>query len=96
MLSEIRYEHARLMLVRERLDVLSNLGYADTAPTTVQMTERSDLQLRFKCLGRAFATTLTSEMFYKYFRNRREVASYFGLTPSTWQSGGIDRDQSIS
>ena len=35
-------------------------------------------------------------MFYKDFRNRREVASYFGLTPSPWQSGGIDRDQGIS
>jgi transposase len=31
------------------------------------------------------------EVFYKDFRNRREVASYFGLTPSLWQSGGIDR-----
>jgi transposase len=31
------------------------------------------------------------EVFYKDFRNRREVASYFGLTPSPWQSGGIDR-----
>ena len=30
------------------------------------------------------------------FRNRREVASYFGLTPSPWHSGGIDRDQGIS
>jgi len=35
-------------------------------------------------------------VFYKDFRNRREVASYFGLTPSPWQSGGIDRDQGIS
>ena len=35
-------------------------------------------------------------MFYKEFRNRREVASYFGLAPSPWQSGGIDRDQGIS
>jgi transposase len=37
-----------------------------------------------------------NEVFYKDFRNRREVASYFGLTPSPWQSGGIDRDQGIS
>ena len=60
------------------------------------MTERSELLLRLKCLGPAFATTLTSEVFYKDFRNRREVASYFGLTPSPWQSGGTDRDQGIS
>ena len=47
-------------------------------------------------LGPAFATTLTNEVFYKDFRNRREVASYCGLTPSPWQSGGIDREQGIS
>src|SRR5204862_230081 len=60
------------------------------------MAERSELLLRLKCLGPAFATTLTNEVFYKDFRNRREVASYFGLTPSPWRSGGIDRDQGIS
>jgi transposase len=51
---------------------------------------------RLKSLGPAFATTLTQEVFYKDFRNRREVASYFGLAPSPWQSGGTDRDQGIS
>jgi transposase len=97
MLGEIRHEHARLMLVRERLDELMQASAAaDPAPAAVQMTERSELLLRLKCLGPAFATTLASEVFYKDFRNRREVASYFGLTPSPWQSGGIDRDQGIS
>ncbi len=97
MLSEIRHQHARLILVREQLDALAQTSAeADPAPAAVQMTERSELLLRLKCLGPAFATTLTSEVFYKDFRNRREVASYFGLTPSPWQSGGIDRDQGIS
>jgi transposase len=97
MLSEIRHEHARLMLVRERLDALARASaQTDPAPAAVQISERSELLLRLKCLGPAFATTLTSEVFYKDFRNRREVASYFGLTPSPWQSGGIDRDQGIS
>ena len=79
MLSEIRHEHARLMLVRERLDELMQASAtADPAPAAVQMTERSELLLRLKCLGPAFATTLASEVFYKDFRNRREVASYSG------------------
>jgi transposase len=96
MLSEIRHEHARLMLVRERLDALAEATAADPTPAVAQITERSELLLRLKCLGPAFATTLTHEVFYKNFRNRREVGSYFGLTPSPWQSGGIDRDQGIS
>src|SRR5437899_5521627 len=97
MLAEIKYEHARLMLVREQLEGLAQASaQADPAPAAAQMTERSELLLRLKCLGPAFATTLTNEVFYKDFRNRREVASYFGLTPSPWRSGGIDRDQGIS
>jgi transposase len=97
MLAEIKYEHARLMLVREQLEGLAQASaQADPAPAATQMAERSELLLRLKCLGPAFATTLASEVFYKDFRNRREVASYFGLTPSPWQSGGTDRDQGIS
>ncbi|WP_148635994.1 IS110 family transposase [Bradyrhizobium paxllaeri] len=97
MLSEIRSEHARLMLVRDRLDALAQeAAAAEPMPAEAEMTRRSELLRRLKCLGPAFATTLTSEVFYKDFRNRREVGSYFGLTPSPWRSGGIDRDQGIS
>ena len=97
MLAEIKHEHARLMLVREQLEALAQASaQADPAPAAAQMVERSELLLRLKCLVPAFATTLTNEVFYKDFRNRREVASYFGLTPSPWQSGEIDRDQGIS
>jgi transposase len=39
---------------------------------------------------------LTNEVFYKDFRNRREVAGYVGLAPSPWKSGGTDREQGIS
>ncbi|WP_148635923.1 IS110 family transposase [Bradyrhizobium paxllaeri] len=97
MLSEIRSEHARLMLVRDRLDALAQeAAAAEPSPAEAEMSRRSELLRRLKCLGPAFATTLTSEVFYKDFRNRREVGSYFGLTPSPWRSGGIDRDQGIS
>jgi len=96
-MAEIKREHARLMLVREQLEALARpLAAADLTPAAAQMAQRSELLLRLKSLGPAFATTLTHEVFYKDFRNRREVASYFGLTPSPWQSGGTDRDQGIS
>lgn len=96
-MAEIKREHARLMLVREQLEALARpQAAADLTPAAAQMAQRSELLLRLKSLGPAFATTLTHEVFYKDFRNRREVASYFGLTPSPWQSGGTDRDQGIS
>jgi transposase len=96
-LAEIEHEHARLMLVSSQLDALAQPPVpAKLTPAAAEMAQRSDLLLRLKSLGPAFATTLTHEVFYKDFHNRREVASYFGLTPSPWQSGGIDRDQGIS
>jgi transposase len=95
--AELEREHARLMLVRQQLDALAPVpAGVGLTPAAAEMAQRSDLLLRLKSLGPVFATTLTNEAFYKDFRNRREVASYFGLTPSPWQSGGTDREQGIS
>ncbi len=96
LLAEVKREHARLMLVREQLATLEQASATSAACVPAQMTERRDLLLRLKALGPVFAATLTNEVLYKDFRNRREVASYCGLTPSPWQSGGIDREQGIS
>jgi transposase len=93
--AEVAREHARLMLVREQLAALAPTAQeAPAAPP--EMTQRRDLLLRLKGVGPAFAGTLASEVFYKDFRNRREVAGYFGLAPSPWRSGGIEREQGIS
>jgi transposase len=47
-------------------------------------------------IGDNFAAVLTREVFYRSFDNRRQVASYVGITPMPYQSGGMDRDRSIS
>jgi transposase len=97
LLSEVAREHARLMLVREQLAALEPSPAAAAAPAAAaQMAERRNLLLRLKGVGPVFAATLANEVFYKDFRNRREVAGYCGLTPSPWRSGGIDREQGIS
>ena len=96
-LAEVRREHARLMLVREQLAALEQSQQAAQASAVPDaMAKRREQLQRLKGLGLAFATTLAGELFYKDFRNRREVASYCGLTPSPWKSGGIDREQGIS
>jgi transposase len=97
LLAEVKREHARLMLVRDQLKALEQAqAAAEAAAMPAPMAERRDQLQRLKALGPAFATTLVNEMFYKDFRNRREVASYCGLAPSPWQSGGTDREQGIS
>jgi transposase len=94
MLTEIKHEHARLMLLREQL--AQPQAAADLSPAAAQMAQRSERLQRLKCLGPTFSTKLTNEVLYKDFRNRREVGSYVGLAPSPWKSGGIDREQGIS
>ena len=60
------------------------------------MAEHKANLRRLKSLGPAFAGTLTDEVFYKDFDNGRQVASYVGLAPSPWRSGGTNREQGIS
>lgn len=47
-------------------------------------------------VGPDFAEVLWSEGLYRHFDNRRQLASYAGLSPSPWQSGSINTEQGIS
>ena len=96
LLAEVKREHARLVVLREQLAALEQAQAAQACPVPAPMAERRASLQRLKALGPAFTTSLVDEVFYKDFRNRREVASYCGLTPSPWKSGGIDREQGIS
>ena len=51
---------------------------------------------RIRGIGENFAAVLTREVFYRSFDNRRQIASYVGITPIPYQSGGMDRDRRIS
>ena len=86
------------MLVRQQLAALEQTPAAapQTCAAAAQMIERRDHLVRLKSIGPAIGATLTNEVFYKDFRNRREVGSYFGLAGTPWQSGGTDREQGIS
>ena len=69
----------------------------DKASTPCVATERQRHQLlRLKGLGPALSSTLTREVYYQRFANRRQVASYIGITPSAYDSGDGHRSQGIS
>jgi len=96
-MAEVKREHVRLMLVGEQLAALSTApAAAAVTEAAAQRGERKKHLVRLKALGPAFAGTLTDEVFYKDFRNRREVAAYCGLAATPWRSGGINREQGIS
>ena len=50
---------------------------------------------RLKGIGENDATLLIHEIFYGGFRNRRELASWAGMTPTPWASRDTLRDQGI-
>jgi transposase len=70
---------------------------ADTKPVTLPAGEGAGARLpRLKGVGPEAASVLRLEAFQRSFGNRREVAAYAGLTPTPWQSGGLDTEQGIS
>ena len=51
---------------------------------------------RLKGIGENDAMVLIHEIFHRGFRNRRELASWVGMTPTPWASGDTQRDQGMS
>lgn len=50
---------------------------------------------RIRGIGENFAAVLVREVLYRPFANRKQLASYVGLTPMPYQSGSMDRDRRI-
>jgi len=92
---EITREIERLALVQAQIAAIER--ERDKAPTPCVATERKRYDLlRLKGLGPALSSTLTREVYYRQFANRRQVASYLGVTPSPYDSGDGHRSQGIS
>ena len=51
---------------------------------------------RLRAIGPATAETISRELLFRDFRNRRQVGAYIGLTPSPYQSGDVSHDRGIS
>jgi len=88
----------RLVLVLELIRELE----ADRAKA-LEAAEPPDMMIgkiaalqRLRGIGDNFAAVLTREVFYRSFGNRRQLASYVGITPMPYQSGSMDRDRKIS
>ncbi len=82
-----------LELIRE-IEAERTEALAATAEDTI-IRKITALQ-RIRGVGTNFATVLVREVLYRSFDNRRQLASYVGIAPMPYQSGGVDRDRSIS
>ena len=92
---EITREIERLAQVQAQIVEVEH--ERDKAPTPCVATERKRHQLLcLKGVGPALSSTLTREVYYRQFVNRRQVASYIGIAPSAYDSGDGHRSQGIS
>lgn len=86
-------ECERIALAEKQMDALE-AKLKDQLPIAVQ--ERLFHLQKLKGVGEVGATRLVLELFWRQFRNRREVGSCVGLVPQPYDSGESHVDQGIS
>ena len=112
MRDEIEATHERLAKVLEQLaDVerkkVALIAAAAAAPSPAREESgqagtgdrragSATMLARLNGIGTNDALLLQNEVFYRDFRNRRELAAWAGLAPVPWASGGVENDQGIS
>jgi transposase len=94
---EIMREHERLLLAHKQIKALEAENIAAYRAPAEGSVEAKGVQLaQLKAIGPQFAQVLTNEVFYRDFKNRRQVGSCFGLTDTPYDSGASQRQQGIS
>jgi transposase len=96
---EIEREWKRLKVVAEQvreIEAERDRLVKGSKPSGDACTEKMRRLVKLHGIGAEFATVLTREVFYRPFQNRRQVASYVGLTPAPYDSGDTKHDQGIN
>jgi len=97
LLAELEREHARLMLVEAQIAEIENQAEAARqAVPAGSVGAKINQLIELKSLGPASSNTLAHEVFFRDFKNRRQVGSYFGMTGTPFDSASRQREQGIS
>lgn len=95
--AEIGREYERLLLLQRQIKALEAENVAAHRTPAGGSVEAKVVQLaQLKAVGRQIAQVLANEVFYRDFKNRRQVGSCFGLTDTPYDSGESRRQQGIS
>jgi transposase len=89
-------ELSRHVVVHEQmlaLEAQRHRGIQEEGSANAAMSQRL---MELKAIGETTAETLTREVFFRNFKNRRQIGSYSGLTPSPYQSGEMSHESGIS
>jgi transposase len=80
--------------------ILGQIAATEVARTELAkaVSDRAAINLlpQIRGIGPCRANVIWSEVLYRSFENRRQVAAHAGLTPTPFKSGDIDQEQGIS
>ena len=94
--AQISRELDRLELLLEQIKAVETERDTLLATQQIVAPPSAAMLLAIKGIGPDFAAILWSEGLFRYFDNRRQIASYAGLAPTPWKSGSIDHEQGVS
>jgi transposase len=88
----------RLVLTRDLIRELDEQreAFLAAAPADDKTTAKVVALSTLYGIGANFSAVLGREIFYRDFGNRKQLASYVGLTPMPHQSGSMDKDRRIA
>jgi len=97
LVAEILREHNRLVLICGQIAEVEGAMKAEREARVPDSRARQVNQLiELRAIGPVGGETLASEVFWRDFRNRRQVGGYFGLTGTPYDSGASTHEQGIS
>jgi transposase len=95
--ARMKREYQRYQLVKQQINQLELERMKAVRTSTAPAMKQVRQLLRLKGIGMNSAWVYVMEFFsWRGFRNRREVGSLAGLTPTPFQSGESSREQGIS
>jgi transposase len=95
--ARLKREYERFQVVKKQIGQLEEERKEAVRTSSVPAVEQVRQLLRLKGIGMNSAWVYVMEFFsWRGFRNRREVGSLAGLTPTPYQSGESAREQGIS
>lgn len=97
LVAEIMREHVRLVLIAGQLaEVEGEMKRAREAAVPDSRAGQVNRMMDLKGFGPVGGETLANEVFWRDFKNRRQVGGYFGLAGTPFASGQSSREQGIA
>jgi transposase len=97
LVAEITREHTRLVQVSEQIAEVEGQMKAERAAATAgSRASKVNHLIDLKSIGPVGGETMVNEVFWRDFKNRRQVGGYFGLAGTPFDSGQSSREQGIS